>query len=92
MNPTAAVKMYSTRFCPYCMRARSRLAQKGGDFQDIAGDGDHALRAQMMADSGRQTVPQIWNGETHVGGFDELWLLEQQGKLDQLLKPATTQV
>ena len=83
--------MYGTRFCPYCMRARSLLGQKGIDYEDIAVDANPALRAQMMAESGRHTVPQIWIGETHVGGFDELWLLEHQGELDNLLQPALTQ-
>jgi glutaredoxin 3 len=84
----ASVKMYATRFCPYCMRARSLLSQKGVPFEDISVDADPALRAQMMAESGRHTVPQIWVGDTHVGGFDELWTLEQRGELDALLQPA----
>ncbi|MCZ6829544.1 MAG: glutaredoxin 3 [Gammaproteobacteria bacterium] len=91
MSTATGVKMYGTRFCPYCMRARSLLSQKGVAFDDIAVDGDPVLRAQMMAESGRYTVPQIWVGETHVGGFDELWLLEQRGELDTLLQPALTQ-
>jgi glutaredoxin 3 len=84
----AKVKMYATRFCPYCMRARSLLSQKGVPFEDISIDADPALRVQMMAESGRHTVPQIWVGDTHVGGFDELWMLEQRGELDSLLQPA----
>jgi glutaredoxin 3 len=90
MTAPALVKMYGTRFCPYCMRARSLLGQKGVAFKDISVDGNPSLRSQMMAESGRHTVPQIWIGETHVGGFDELWRLEQQGVLDGLLQPALT--
>lgn len=77
--------MYSTRFCPYCMRARELLSRKGVEFTDIGVDGDPELRREMMARSGRHTVPQIWIGDRHVGGFDDLWALEQAGQLDQLL-------
>jgi glutaredoxin 3 len=92
MNTGVRVKLYGTRFCPYCTRARSLLGHKGVDYEDIAVDSDPALRAHMMAESGRHTVPQIWIGEAHVGGFDELWLLEQKGELDKLLLPALNQV
>ena len=86
-RPPAQVRMYSTRFCPYCMRARSLLEHKGVPYEDIGVDGEPALRAEMMSASGRHTVPQIWIGDTHVGGFDDLWLLEQRGELDALLYP-----
>jgi len=79
------VLMYSTQFCPYCVRARQLLQQKRVAFQDIAVDRDRGLRAEMESRSGRFTVPQIWIGERHVGGFDDLWLLEQRGELDALL-------
>jgi glutaredoxin 3 len=92
MTRAAQVKMYGTRFCPYCMRARRLLGQKGVAFEELSVDADPALRRQMMTESGRHTVPQIWIGETHVGGFDELWRLEQQGELDRLLQPAPTRV
>ncbi|MEP5763911.1 MAG: glutaredoxin 3 [Halieaceae bacterium] len=78
--------MYSTRFCPYCIRARRLLQDKGVAFEDIAVDGDRHLRARMEQLSGRGTVPQIWIGERHVGGFDDLWLLQQGGELDRLLQ------
>lgn len=77
--------MFSTRFCPYCTRARQLLDAKGVAFTDIPVDGDRAQRAVMERRSGRHTVPQIWIGETHVGGFDDLWLLERQGQLDSML-------
>lgn len=79
------IKMYSTRSCPYCMRARSLLDDKNVAYEDIAVDGLPQLRQEMMALSGQRTVPQIWIGERHIGGFDDLYLLERQGKLDKLL-------
>lgn len=85
----ARVKMYSTRFCPYCIRARTLLDSKGVAYTDIGVDGDPQLRHEMMALSGRRTVPQIWIDELHVGGFDDLAALERQGRLDELLKPAS---
>ena len=84
----APVRMYTTRFCPYCMRARSLLQDKGVAYTELAVDADPELRGQMMRESGRHTVPQIWIGNTHVGGFDDLWALERQGQLDQLLAAA----
>ncbi len=86
---SASVVMYSTRFCPFCMRARSLLDGKGIEFADIAVDEQPQLRREMMQRSGRQTVPQIWIGEQHIGGFDDLALLERQGRLDELLKLAS---
>ncbi len=77
--------MYTTRFCPYCVRARQLLDGKGVVYTDIGVDGDPALREQMRQESQRHTVPQIWIGEKHVGGFDDMWLLEQRGELDTLL-------
>ncbi|MFK8048588.1 MAG: glutaredoxin 3 [Halioglobus sp.] len=80
------VKMYTTRFCPYCMAARSLLDDKNVDYQDIAVDGRNELRQEMMQLSGRNTVPQIWIGDQHIGGFDDLNLLNRQGQLDSLLQ------
>jgi glutaredoxin 3 len=82
---SAQVVMYSTRFCPYCMRARALLEGKGVSYTDIGVDGRPELRAQMIERSGRHTVPQIWVGEQHVGGYDDIALLERQGRLDPLL-------
>jgi glutaredoxin 3 len=77
--------MYSTRFCPYCMRARSLLDRKNVSYTDIDVGGRPDIRREMLARSGRHTVPQIWIGDLHVGGFDDLYRLEQQGRLDALL-------
>ena len=85
----AEVKMYTTRFCPYCMRARMLLESKGVAFTDIAVDADPELRREMMQLSGRHTVPQIWIGDQHVGGFDDMAALDRQGKLDELLNQAS---
>lgn len=82
----AAVTMYTTRFCPYCIGARSLLDGKGVPYRDIAVDHEPALRREMMARSGRRTVPQIWVGEQHIGGYDELRSLDRQGRLDELLE------
>lgn len=82
---SSEVRMYATRFCPFCIRARQLLQAKGVEFIEIAVDGNPALRTEMEASSGRHTVPQIWIGSQHVGGFDDLWLLEQRGELDVLL-------
>ena len=79
------VRMYATKFCPYCIRARQLLKAKRADFTEIAVDGNPGLRAEMEASSGQHTVPQIWIGSFHVGGFDDLWRLEQRGELDALL-------
>jgi glutaredoxin 3 len=80
------VTLYTTRFCPYCMRARGLLDSKGVQYTDIAVDGEPQLRQEMMQRSGQHTVPQIWIGEQHVGGFDDMARLEQQGQLDELLE------
>jgi glutaredoxin 3 len=82
------VTLYTTRFCPYCIRARSLLDEKGVDYDDIAVDHDPQLRREMVQLSGRTTVPQIWIGEQHVGGCDDLMLLARQGRLDAMLEQA----
>lgn len=80
------VKMYTTAQCPYCMRAKQLLAQKGVSVvEEVRIDTDPAQRDHMMQITGRRTVPQIFVGETHVGGFDDLNALNQAGKLDTLL-------
>lgn len=85
---SAEVKMYTTRFCPYCVRARSLLANKNVEFIDIAVDSEPDLRREMVELSGRYTVPQIWIGSKHIGGYDDIAILNRQGQLDQMLKTA----
>ncbi|RLQ23531.1 glutaredoxin 3 [Seongchinamella sediminis] len=87
---SSAIVMYSTRFCPYCVRARMLLESKHAEFTDIGVDARPELRREMMQKSGRRTVPQIWIGERHVGGYDDLARLEQMGELDDLLKQVTS--
>lgn len=82
---SAAVTVYTTRFCPYCMAARSLLDDKGVVYDEIPVDGNSALRQEMTARAGQRTVPQIWINEHHVGGYTELATLEQRGELDSLL-------
>jgi len=82
----AKVVIYTTNYCPYCDRAKSLLQMKGAQYDEIRVDRDEQARAEMMEKSGRRTVPQIFINEQPIGGFDDLWALEQQGKLDQLLK------
>lgn len=79
------VTMYSTRFCPYCMAARRLFESKAIEYTDISVDSSPQLRSEMMAKSGRHTVPQIWVGDTHIGGYDEVSHLAMQGELDALL-------
>jgi glutaredoxin 3 len=81
----AEVVVYSTPWCPYCIRAKRLLADKGVAFTDVDVSADPALRREMITRSGRQTVPQIWIGERHVGGCDDLYALERQRQLDGLL-------
>ena len=79
------IRVYSTDYCPYCVMAKRLLARKGATFDEIRVDHDDALRQEMMRISGRRTVPQIFIGETHVGGFDDLAALDRAGGLDPLL-------
>jgi len=81
----ADVTLYTTRFCPYCVRAKQLLSRKNVTYNEIAVDNDRQLRAEMMVKSGRHTVPQIWIGEQHIGGCDELMALDRTGALDDLL-------
>lgn len=79
------VTIYSSDYCPYCMRAKQLLASKGVPFIEIKVDGEPQVRAEMARKAGRTSVPQIWIGATHVGGCDDLHALERAGKLDALL-------
>jgi len=80
------VMMYSTAVCPYCIRAESFLKAKGVTaIAKVRVDLDPARRAEMMEKTGRRTVPQIYVGDTHVGGFDDMVALDRAGRLDPLL-------
>nr|WP_211337020.1 glutaredoxin 3 [Marinicella litoralis] len=78
--------IYSTQLCPYCNAAKQLLNSKGLKYEEIRVDLDRQERAIMMQRSGRTSVPQIFIGEKHIGGFDDLNALNRSGKLDQLLK------
>ena len=80
-----AVVMYTTGWCPYCERSRKLLAAKNVSFEEIDIESQPEKRAEMQTRSGRRTVPQIFIGDQHVGGSDDLLALEQAGKLDALL-------
>jgi glutaredoxin 3 len=82
---TAPVIMYTTAVCPYCVRAERLLESKGVTIQKVRVDLDPEQRMLMMQKTGRRTVPQIYIGDTHVGGFDDLYALNQAGGLDPLL-------
>ncbi|HWU26622.1 MAG TPA: glutaredoxin 3 [Rhizomicrobium sp.] len=85
------IRIYTTPICPYCVRAKALLKKKGAEFEEIDVFMDAEARAAMEAEShGRRTVPQIFVGDDHVGGCDELYALESQGKLDALLKGASS--
>ncbi len=79
------VILYSTRFSPYCINARALLSSKGIEFEDIPVDGKPELRQEMIRKSGRRTVPQIWIGNEHIGGCEELFSLERNNRLDSMM-------
>ncbi|HHX35194.1 MAG TPA: glutaredoxin 3 [Gammaproteobacteria bacterium] len=81
----AKVIIYSSDWCPFCVRAKTLLSKKGIAFEEIRVDGKPDVRAQMAKKAKRTSVPQIWIDELHVGGCDELFALERAGKLDSLL-------
>jgi glutaredoxin 3 len=85
---TAHVVMYTSAVCPYCVRAERLLDAKGVAVEKIRVDLDPEQKTIMMQKTGRRTVPQIYVGDTHVGGFDDLYALDQAGRLDPLLKGA----
>ena len=79
------ILIYTTNICPYCVMAKRLLDNKGASYTEINVDTHAGLREEMMRKTKRRTVPQIYIGDLHVGGFDELYALEQQKKLDALL-------
>jgi glutaredoxin 3 len=81
----AKITVYTTRFCPYCHMAKELLRKKGTTFEEVDVS-RRELRSEMSAKAGgRCTVPQIWIGERHIGGCDDLYTLDREGKLDSLL-------
>lgn len=83
----AEIVIYSKDYCPYCVKAKNLLKQKGQTFREIDITNDEKLQLEVVTRSGgRRTVPQIFIGDTHVGGFDDLAALDKSGKLDALLK------
>ncbi|MFT3928855.1 MAG: glutaredoxin 3 [Spongiibacteraceae bacterium] len=81
----SGVTIYTTRTCPYCIAAKRLLDRKGVKYDEIAVDSNFTLRAEMEQRSGRYTVPQIWIGEQHIGGCDDLYALDRAGQLDDML-------
>ncbi len=79
------VTIYTREGCGYCVRAKALLTKKGAAFNEIHAGADPALKAEMVQRSGRTTFPQIFLGETHVGGCDDLYALDAEGRLDTLL-------
>ena len=86
----AKVVMYLTATCPFCQAAERLLEQKGViDIEKVRVDLQPGRRAEMAKKSGRRTVPQIWIGERHVGGCDDLYALDREGQLDPLLEASS---
>ena len=85
----ARVLMYCTAACPFCQSAERLLAEKGARVEKIRVDLAPERRGEMTQKSGRYTVPQIWIGERHIGGCDDLYALDRKGGLDSLLKATT---
>jgi len=84
------IEVYATQWCPYCNRARALLTAKGATFDVIDIEAVPGAREQMQTRSGRRTVPQIFVGDRHVGGCDDLMALDASGGLESLLKGETT--
>jgi len=79
------VEIYTTGWCPYCNAAKSLLAEKGAAFDEIDADTPSSRQLMIQRANGRRTVPQIFIGDTHVGGYDDMAALERRGQLDPLL-------
>ena len=84
-----SIEIYTKNTCPYCHMAKDLLKQKKASYDEIAIDGDQALRAKMINRAGRHTVPQIFINDKHVGGYDDLAALERAGVLSDMLKSAS---
>ena len=86
-NTLNSITIYTTNYCPYCVKAKRLLEQKGLSYLEINIENDLKLREEMVAKaSGKKTVPQIFIGNLYIGGCDDLHELEKQGKLDELIK------
>ena len=81
------ITMYATGWCPYCARARALLERKGATWTEIDVEAEPARRVEMIARSGRRTVPQIFIGDRPIGGSDDMDELDRTGELDALLRP-----
>ncbi len=79
------VTIYTTSYCPYCVRAKDLLKRKGAAYTEVNAEDDAVRDAMIIKAGGRRTVPQIFIGETHVGGCDDLYALDKAGKLDAML-------
>ena len=80
------VRIYTTPYCPYCVRAKKLLQRKNVVYEEIDIGGDDEARMKLIETTGRRTVPQVFIGDTHVGGSDDLYALEERGELDGLLQ------
>ncbi|PNG27738.1 glutaredoxin 3 [Methylocella silvestris] len=81
----AQITIYTTTTCPYCIRAKALLEKKNLEFTEISVDGNPKLRSELAERTGRTSVPQVFVGESHVGGCDDLYELHYDGKLEQLI-------
>lgn len=79
------ITIYTTTYCPYCTRAKELLTRKGVTYSEINAEDDSVREEMIKKASGRRTVPQIFIGDTHIGGFDDLHALDKAGKLDPML-------
>jgi glutaredoxin 3 len=80
----ARIRMYSTTWCGYCIRAKALLERRGLEYEEIVMDDDPAFREKLLEMTGRWTVPQIFIDDVPIGGYTELWRLDRDGKLDEL--------
>jgi glutaredoxin 3 len=85
-KPQAKIVVYTTDWCPYCVRAKRLLSSRGYAFEEIDVDGDTAKRAWLVQVTGRRTVPQVFIADQPVGGFDDLAALDRAGELDKLVR------
>jgi len=80
----ARIRMYSTTWCGYCIRAKALLDRRGLEYEEIVMDDDPAFRQKLLEMTGRWTVPQIFIDDVPIGGYTELWCLDRDGRLDEL--------